>query len=127
LQFSLAASCVPCKHVENQHRPVDDAQRNDVLQVDALPRPQVVQDEERVRAERRCRLRDLVDLALSEERCRIDSSAPLHDFTDDARTGRARERGEFLELRFERRLRVFEIDGGDERANFRALRAKVPS
>ncbi len=70
LQLALAAARVPREDVENQHRPVDDRQRNDALQILALARPQVVEHQYERRAVLVRKQRDLGGLAAPDERRR---------------------------------------------------------
>ena len=45
LEFALAAARVPGEDVEDQHRAIDDRKRHDALEILALPRPQIVEDQ----------------------------------------------------------------------------------
>ena len=51
LELAFAAARVAREDVEDEHRPVDDRQRNDLLEILALARTQIVEHQEQARAE----------------------------------------------------------------------------
>jgi hypothetical protein len=114
LQLPFAAARVTRKDIEDEHRPVDDRQRNDLFEILPLARAQVVEDEEQLRLERPRAIGDLARFSAADERCRIDGVAPLDDAIEDARAGRARKRFELEQLRLERPPRIVRIDRDDD-------------
>jgi hypothetical protein len=88
--------------VENQHRAIDDWQRDDALEIFALSRPQVVQNQEDFGSALLCELRDLTRLAASDQGGGIDVQAFLHDTLEDLRARRVCKRFKLSELRFDR-------------------------
>ena len=116
LQLAVAAARVPRKHVEDDHRAVDDRDGNDELEVLALPRTEVVEDEHEVRTAFLDRVGDLARLSAADERRRVDRVAPLHHPREDRRARRLHERFELVQLRLERTFRIVEIDGNENAA-----------
>ena len=84
-----------------------------LLEIFALARPQIVENQQQLGARALREFGDLGRLAAADQRGRIDGVAALHDAIDDARTRGARERLELIEFRLER-PRVRRLDGGDD-------------
>jgi hypothetical protein len=76
------------KHVENQHRAVDDRHIDRALEILALAGPQVVEYQDQLGLAFLCKLADLSRFSASDQRRRIDVRAPLDDALDDPRAGR---------------------------------------
>jgi hypothetical protein len=104
-----------CEDIENEHRAIDDRQRNQLFQILALAGANVVEHEEQVRAERTRTLGYFLCLSRSDEHRGINRVAPLHDAIENARSGRFGKRFELEQLRFERPPRIVRVDGDDER------------
>ena len=115
LQLTFAAACVARKDVENEHRPIDDRQRHDSLEVLPLTRTQVVEHQHHSGAQFLGALGDFARFAAADERRGIDCVAALYDAIDDARAGRFGERFELEELRLQRTARVSGVDRDDDR------------
>ncbi len=116
LKLSFSASRVAREDVENQHRAVDDRQRNDPLEILALPWAQIVEHQEQTGMKFARALGDLVGLAASYQCRRIDRIATLHDAIEHLGAGSLRERFELGELRLDRTPRSTRLDGDDEGA-----------
>ncbi|GAC1527171.1 MAG: hypothetical protein NVS2B8_13370 [Vulcanimicrobiaceae bacterium] len=104
------------ENVEDDHRPVDDRQRNCSLEIRALTRTQVVKNEDLRRAERLRDLGDLAGLAAADEGARIDAIEPLHHAADERGACSDDERFVFGEFGLERTVRIAQVDGDDEAA-----------
>ena len=85
LQLAFARARVLREDVEDEHRAVDDRQRDDLLEVRALARPQIVEHEQHVGFELFGALGDLARLAAADQRRGIDVRELLHDLADDVR------------------------------------------
>jgi len=116
LQFPLAAARVLREDVEDHHRSIDDRQRNRLLEVRPLARPQIVEDEDLRRAEFFGARGDLARLPRTDERRGIDRGEPLHHAPTDASAGRNDQRLELFEFGFEGPPRVAQIDCDDQGA-----------
>lgn len=101
------------KDIENEHRAIDNRQRNDLFQILALPWAHVVKHEQQGRAELARAVGYFLCLSTPDQRRRIDRITPLHDAIEDTRSCRAGERFKFQQLRFERPPLVVRIDGDD--------------
>ena len=115
-KLSFAAARVAGEDVENQHRPIYDRQRNDRLEVLALPRPQIVEHEEQIGRFVLGSLGDLVRLSAADERRRVGRIAPLNDAFDNPRPRGARQRFELGELRLEAVVQRTRLDRHNQRA-----------
>ena len=116
LKLSLSAARVSREDVENQHRAVDDRQRHDPLEILALTRAQIVEHQEQTGMKFGCAVGDLVRLAASHERRRIDRIATLHETVEHFCAGSFGERFELGELRLDGAARRTRLDGDDEGA-----------
>ena len=116
MELSFAAAGVPCEDVQNQHRAIDDRQRNDLLEILSLPRAQIVEDQEQLRAFVFCPLRDLARLSASDERRGIDGVTSLHDALEDLGSGRSGERLKLVEFYVDCRMQSARLDGDDNRS-----------
>jgi hypothetical protein len=106
---------VACKDVQDEHRPVDDRQRNDPLEIFSLAWTQIVEHEQHSGAQLAGAFRDFARFAASDERRRIDCVATLYDTIEHACPGRFGERFELEQLRLERAARVAGVDRDDDR------------
>ena len=114
LKLTFAAARVPGEDIEDQHRAVDDRQRNDLLEVLALARPQVVEHEQQLGVEFLGQVGDLVRLPAADQRRWIDVVAALDDAIENTSAGGFGERFEFDQFRFDWTFPVAGIDGDDE-------------
>jgi hypothetical protein len=122
LQLPFARASVLREDVEDEHRAVDNRQRDDFFEVRPLARTQVVEHEQHVGVQRFRALGDLVRLTASDERCRIDVRQLLHDLSDDSHPGGLRQRDEFGEFGAHGARGILQIDADDERALGRGSR-----
>ena len=103
------------ENVEDQHRAIDDRDRQDLLEVLALTRTQIVKHEDQLGVELLRECGDLVRLAAAHQQRRIDRRTLLHDAFEHARAGRFGQRFELGEFGFDRMGRVVQIDGHQDR------------
>lgn len=104
------------KDVENQHRAIDDRDADDLFEILALSRTQIVEHEHELCIAFAHEIGDFACLARTDERCRIDVRTLLHDAVDEVRARGFGERFEFDQLRFERAFWVFGVDSDDNRS-----------
>src|SRR6185312_4933042 len=102
LQLPFATARVTREDVENEHRPIDDRQGNDALEILALARSQIVEHQQQARVEFASAFGDFARLSAADQRRRIDRVAPLDDAIGNARAGRFGKRFELEQLRLER-------------------------
>lgn len=116
LQFAFAAARVPRENVQYQHGAVDDRKRHDFLEILALTRTQVVENQDQIRLARLREFADFVRLAAADQRRRVNMRALLYDALQDLRARRKRQRLELREFRFDWAFRIVRVDGDDDRA-----------
>jgi hypothetical protein len=104
------------KDIEDNHRAIDDRQGHDLLEVRALPRAQIVENEKFGCVERLGERGDFVRLPASDHRGRIDAVEPLDDAANERSAGSFDQRFELRKFRFERPLGIVQIDCDHERA-----------
>jgi len=102
--------------VEDQHRAIDDRHRDDLLEIFALARAKIVEDEHELRIEFLHQIGNLTRFAAADKRRRIDLVALLHQARNDLRAGGMRERFEFYQFGFEWSLGVIGVDSDDNRS-----------
>ena len=113
---------MPREDVQDQHRAIDDRQRDDFFQILALPRPQVVENQNQAGAQRLGLLCNLVCLSAADQRGRVHFCALLHDASGDLYAGRGRERFQFRQLGFERPRGIAGVNRDDQRGGaYRAI------
>lgn len=115
MKLTFTTARVAREHVEDEHRAIDDRQRNDSLEVLTLARAQIVEHEQKTRIELAGAFGDLYGFAAADERRGIDGVAPLNDAIDDSRAGRFGERFELEQLGLERTAGVGSVDRDDDR------------
>ena len=113
LELSLTAARVARKDVQNQHRAIDDRQRNDLLEILSLPRAQIVENQKEVRAFVLRPLGDLARLSASDERRGINGVTSLHHALEDLCSGRPSERLKLVEFYVDRRVQSAGLDRDD--------------
>ena len=116
LELALTAARVAREHVEDQHGAVHDWNRNDLFQVLALARADVVEHQQHLRVERLGQFGDLARFARSDQRRGIHRIALLYDALDDRSARCLGQRLEFQEFGLERTPRVVRIHGDDDGA-----------
>jgi hypothetical protein len=113
LQLTLAATGMFGKHIEDQHRAIHDRHRNNLLQILALTRPQIVEHEHQLDILVANDARDFTRFPRADQGSRINAIALLHDAFYDLRACRFSKRFEFDELGVERSLYVADVDSDD--------------
>lgn len=114
LQFAFAAARVLREHVQDQHRAVDDWQRNDLLQILALARTKVVEHQDEICVHILGEVGDLARFAAADQRCGIDVRALLHHAFEEQRPRGMRQRLELGEFGLDRTFGIRDIDGDDD-------------
>lgn len=118
LHLAFAAASVPCKNVEDEHRSIDDWKRDDLFEILALTRAQLVEHEHEVRAASARGVRNLARFTTSNQRGGIDGGAPLNDTVQNLRARCLRERFELEQLGLDGPARILRVDGDEQRARF---------
>jgi hypothetical protein len=98
LQLPLGRDGMLGEDVEDELRPVDDPQVQQVLEAPLLTRGELVVDDERLGATRGNGTLQLLELALADVRPGVGRSAPLHDLADGLDARRDEKRPELLQL-----------------------------
>src|SRR5205814_2869710 len=91
LQLAVRAPRTLREDVEDELRAIDDAQRGRLADVTGLRRGEIAIEDEQVSVEGHRAHEDLLQLAFTDERARIDLAPPLQDRVEDLDAGGARE------------------------------------
>src|SRR5208283_1184336 len=100
LQLTFTSAGVTGKNIENQLRAIDDARVDDALNVALLRRRKIVIEQDHIRGNRGCRARDLLQLALADQRGRVRPVFALREFAGNLRPRACSQRPQFVERIF---------------------------